>query len=274
MKFDLTRRAAIALVMALALLPTACAKHPTILATPTGKTRAETPLPEAGKRPPEATRIPATQRPYQIKGKTYYPIPSAHGFTESGLASWYGAKFHGRRTSNGEVYDMYAVSAAHKTLPMNTHLLVKNLENGREITVRINDRGPFVRGRIIDLSYRAAQELGMVEQGLARVQITALGEAVRYVEDGRSGERFAAILDFEHGEFYVQVGAFTQQENARRLQQQLDTWGRSAVVKEYDHGGQIFYRVQVSAGDTMSGALRMERVMIEAGFPDAFVVAR
>ena len=269
MKFDLNRRAAIAVITALALLPTACARQPTVILTPTSKTRVEAPAP---KQPPGA-RIPATQRPYQIKGKTYYPIPSAQGFTETGIASWYGAKFHGRRTSNGEIYDMNALTAAHKTLPMNTHLLVSNLENGREITVRINDRGPFVRGRIIDLSNRAARELGMADQGLAKVRITALGEAISYLEDGRSRERFAATPDFEHGEFYVQVGAFTQRDNAERLQKRLAEWGRAAIVLEYDHGGQRFYRVQVTAGNTLTGAQRIERVMVEAGFTDAFVVA-
>lgn len=272
-----TRTGFFLLLAAVALLAGACAK-PVVISAPPGKTRVEAPPPapavETAKQVPRAARIPPTQRPYQIKGKTYYPIPSAHGFVETGIASWYGAKFHGRRTSNGEIYDMHAMTAAHKTLPMNTHLLVTNLENGKEITVRINDRGPFIRGRIIDLSYRAARELGMADQGLAQVRITALGEAVRYVEDGQSRERFAATPDFEHGEFYVQVGAFTQQENAQRLQQKLTEWGRSAVVREYDHGGRIFHRVQVAAGNTLSGAQRLERVMIEAGYTDAFVVAR
>ncbi|MCI5132293.1 MAG: septal ring lytic transglycosylase RlpA family protein, partial [Candidatus Electrothrix sp. EH2] len=97
-------------------------------------------------------KIPGTQRPYVIEGQTYYPIPSAQGYEETGLASWYGDPFHGRKTANGETYDMYGVTAAHKTLPMNTMLLVKNLRNGKTATVRINDRGPFVDGRIIDLS--------------------------------------------------------------------------------------------------------------------------
>lgn len=260
------------LLIILPLLAAACSQ-PTVISTPTGKTRVEAPPPEPGKRSPTVSR-PATQRPYQIKGKTYYPIPSAHGFSETGIASWYGAKFHGRRTSNGEIYDMHAMTAAHKTLPMNTHLLVTNLENGKEITVRINDRGPFIRGRIIDLSYRGAQKLGMAEQGLARVQITALGQTERYVEDGRDKRRFTATPDFEHGEFYVQVGSFTQAANAQRLQQQLDDWGRRAVVQEYDHGGRAFHRVQVVAGDNLSEARRLARVLREAGFQDAFVVAR
>ncbi|MDF1613587.1 septal ring lytic transglycosylase RlpA family protein [Desulfurivibrio dismutans] len=257
-------------LLLLLLALSACGKPP-IISSPTGKSRVEAP-PYSPAQPP-AGRIPPTQRPYQIQGITYYPIPSAHGYSETGIASWYGRKFHGRRTSNGEIYDMHAMTAAHKTLPMDTHLLVENLENGKEITVRINDRGPFVRGRIIDLSYRAAQELGMADQGLAQVRITALGATEHYLEDGRVRQRFAATPDFEHGEFYVQVGAFTVRENAVRLRDQLQEWGRTAVIREYDHGGRLFYRVQVAAGDTLSGAMRFERVMIEAGFTDAFVVA-
>jgi len=259
------------LLLALVLLG-GCAQ-PALITTPDGKTRVGAPAP-AAKQVPEAARIPPTQRPYQIKGKTYYPIPSAYGFVETGIASWYGSKFHGRRTSNGEIYDMHAMTAAHKTLPMNTHLLVTSLETGREITVRINDRGPFVRGRIIDLSYRAARELGMADQGLAQVRITALGQAMRYVENGQTRERFATTPDFEHGDFFVQVGAFTVRENATRLQRQLAAEGRPAVVQEHDHGGRRFHRVQVQAGRTLSGALRLEKTMIKAGFPDAFVVAR
>ena len=117
---------------------------------------------------------PATQRPYVIEGQTYYPIPSAEGYEETGLASWYGDPFHGRKTANGETYNMYGVTAAHKTLPMNTMLLVKNLRNGKTATVRINDRGPFVDGRIIDLSYTTAKKLGIVRNGTGKVQIIAL----------------------------------------------------------------------------------------------------
>ncbi|MGB5685088.1 MAG: septal ring lytic transglycosylase RlpA family protein, partial [Candidatus Electrothrix sp.] len=119
-------------------------------------------------------KIPGTQRPYVIEGQTYHPISSAEGYEETGLASWYGDPFHGRKTANGETYDMYGVTAAHKTLPMDTMLLVKNLANGKATTVRINDRGPFVDGRIIDLSYTTAKELGIVHHGTEQVQIIAL----------------------------------------------------------------------------------------------------
>ncbi|CAK8711744.1 putative endolytic peptidoglycan transglycosylase RlpA [Candidatus Electrothrix laxa] len=140
---------------------------------------------EAGKKQKKKKRkkLPATQRPYVIEGQTYYPISSAEGYEETGLASWYGDPFHGRKTANGETYDMYGVTAAHKTLPMNTMLLVKNLVNGKTTTVRINDRGPFVDGRIIDLSYTTAKELGVVHHGTEKVQIIALCAAEEQGKD-------------------------------------------------------------------------------------------
>jgi len=98
------------------------------------------------------------------------------GYAEKGIASWYGRKYHGRLTANGERYDMHALTAAHKRLPFGAVVVVKNLENGKKVRVRINDRGPFKKGRIIDLSYAAARELGMVEQGLARVKIKVVGQ--------------------------------------------------------------------------------------------------
>jgi len=105
---------------------------------------------------PDARSIPPTQRPYEIFGEVYYPLPSADGFAEEGIASWYGPDFHGNCTSCGEIYDMYEFTAAHKLLPMHTYVRVLNLENNRETVVRINDRGPFVKGRVIDLSLAAA----------------------------------------------------------------------------------------------------------------------
>ncbi|MCI5223596.1 MAG: septal ring lytic transglycosylase RlpA family protein [Candidatus Electrothrix sp. AR4] len=147
-----------------------------------------------GKKGKGKKRQPATQRPYVIKKKTYYPIPSADGYVEKGIASWYGGMFHGRKTANGETYDMRGDTAAHKTLPMNTMLLVENLVNGKSTVVRINDRGPFVAGRIIDLSYTTAQELGVVKNGTEMVRITALGE-----EDVTASAEDSSILsELEH----------------------------------------------------------------------------
>lgn len=218
--------------------------------------------------------IPPTQRPYKIDGKKYYPIPSSVGFTQTGIASWYGKKFHGRKTSNGETYNMYGLTAAHKTLPMNTHVLVQNLENGKEVVTRINDRGPFVKGRIIDLSYLGAMRLGMVENGTARVQVTALGEAITVTRKNKEINQFLPYKDFQQGDFYVQIGSFTNKDNAIRLKEKIISWGKKAVITTFDRGDALFYRVQVKAGDHLTEANRMERVMTESGYPDAFVVAR
>lgn len=111
---------------------------------------------------------------YVVFGRTYYPKSTSRGHVERGIASWYGPKFHGRKTSSGERYDMHQLTAAHKTLPLPTYALVTNLENGRNLIVRINDRGPFVGDRVIDLSYAAAKQLGMDKQGLAKVQVTSI----------------------------------------------------------------------------------------------------
>ncbi|MEJ2689167.1 MAG: septal ring lytic transglycosylase RlpA family protein, partial [Deltaproteobacteria bacterium] len=222
----------------------------------------------------EKDRIPPTQRPYRVDGHIYYPLPSAYGYREFGVASWYGRDFHGRKTSNGETYNMYAETAAHKTLPMGTHVLVRNLDNGRETIVRINDRGPFVRGRIIDLSLTAARKLGIDQCGTARVEVVALGEAATYRSDGRTYKRFLPYADPNRGEFFVQVGSFTNRENAYRLKGRLLAMDRKTVIQSFKANGSTYYRVQVRAGQTLNGARKVERRMEEMGFPEAFVVAR
>ena len=219
------------------------------------------------------TAVPATQRPYVINGRIYYPLPSAEGYIETGVASWYGRKFHGRKTACGERYDMYARTAAHKTLPLQTMLLVKNLENGREIVVRVNDRGPFVKGRIIDLSLTAARELDIVRHGTARVRISALGEAVATRVDHQRIERFLPHKNFATGDFYVQIGSFTNPANADRLKDKMIGYGRQTVIRSYDDGVTIFYRVHVQAGNTLAAAEQQERILEAAGYP-GFVVAR
>jgi len=223
----------------------------------------------------KAGRIPATQRPYQIEGKTYYPLPSAEGYSETGIASWYGNPFHGRKTSNGETYNMYDWTVAHKTLPMNTRLLVENLGNGRSTTVRVNDRGPFVGTRIIDLSYNVARDLGIMKEGTGKVRITALGEAETVtLADNKTAARFLPHEDFQKGDFYVQIGAFTVQENADRLKDKMIKGGREAETVRHDREAQVFYRVQVKAGTTLAIAKQMEQTLAGSGFPGAFVVAR
>lgn len=222
---------------------------------------------------PDRDQIPRTQRPYTIAGKTYYPIPSAYGYVESGIASWYGPQFHGKKTSCGESYDMHGLTAAHKILPMHTRVLVKNLDNNREIVLRINDRGPFVKDRVIDLSFGAAKALGVAGPGTARVLVTAMGEA----EGGAVGEgqgRFVPYGNFREGEFFVQIGAFTNKTNADRLLRQIQGQGRKAVSQVYDlDDGSRYYRVQVWGGRTLEQARRAEQQW-EARFPEAFVIAR
>ncbi len=219
------------------------------------------------------TKIPATQKPYRVNGKTYYPIPSAYGFTQTGIASWYGKKFHGRKTSNGETYNMYKATAAHKTLPMSTHLLVENLQNGQRTIIRINDRGPFVKNRIIDMTYAGAKKLGMLQRGTAKVRLTALGEAVKISGGKQRDERFLPYQNFNSGDFFVQIGAFSKRENANRLKQSMLSQGYKAINHFYKTGNGSYFRVQIHAGHTLEAAHQME-VRLERRFPSAFVIAK
>ena len=137
-------------------------------------------------------------RPYKIQGKWYHPIPDARGFTQTGIASWYGKDFHGKKTANGEIYNMHAMTAAHKTLPLGTWVRVYNLTNGKSCDVRVNDRGPFVRGRIIDLSYSAAKEIGLVGPGTAKVRIKAMAPPAGAAQGDRN--------IYYKGNFTIQLG--------------------------------------------------------------------
>lgn len=215
-------------------------------------------------------KTPATQRPYKINGKTYYPIYSARGYRETGMASWYGKQFHGRKTANGEKYNMYAKTAAHKTLPMNTMVLVRNLENGRETVVRVNDRGPFSRGRIIDLSYGAANDINMVRSGVARTEIIALGEAT-----GSKGKKDELkFQDFNTGSFYIQVGSFLNRDNAVKLANSFADRGLRITIHPYVNKGKTYHRVQVYAGTSLNLARQIEKQILGTGFSGSFVVAR
>lgn len=218
-----------------------------------------------------AAKRPATQIPYVINNKRYFPIPSAHGYKEQGIASWYGSDFHGRRTSNGEIYDMHAMTAAHKTLPMNTMLMVTNLHNKRKIVVRVNDRGPFVRGRIIDLSYKGARQLGIVGNGTAKVEIVALAEGSIH----KKGTPPVLIYDeLGVGEFYVQIGAFAKKINAIKLQKRFTDAGHTTVIQKYFGPESTLYRVQVYVGRNIKNAERAEKALLEHGYEGCFIIAR
>jgi rare lipoprotein A len=157
-------------------------------------------------------------RPYRVFDRQYVPIAASQPYREQGTASWYGKKFHGQRTSSGEVYDMYQMSAAHKTRPIPSYARVTNLANGRSVVVRVNDRGPFHSDRIIDLSYAAASKLGYIAAGSARVEVesvTPAQAAAAPVVTAPAEESKSAVV--ETGTTYIQVGAFSSRENAEDL---------------------------------------------------------
>jgi rare lipoprotein A len=219
---------------------------------------------------PDGKRIKASQRPYTVYGQRYEPLRSHEGFVQTGVASWYGKDFHGKKTSNGEIYDMHAMTAAHKTLPLGVYLKVYNRENGREATVRVNDRGPFVKGRILDLSFAAAKELGVDTAGTARVKIEALG----YRQDGGGGkERYNEPATYDAGDYTVQVGAFKEQANAERLSGEMRKLYKFADVRMTNVNGDVFYRVYAGKYSSLNAAEEAESNFSERGYPGSFAVA-
>jgi len=196
---------------------------------------------------------------YEVFGEQYTVLPSGNGYRERGVASWYGKKFHGRLTSNREPYDMYAMTAAHKTLPLPSYVRVRNLRNSRSVVVRVNDRGPFVHNRIIDLSYAAAMKLDMVQDGTSLVEVTAItfdeptgDRPVRNVTPAEPPENPAApSADAGSGgtrpnSVYAQIGAFGSRENATNRLEALRKRGIfNAFIDTDDASGSPLFRVRV-----------------------------
>ena len=179
--------------------------------------------------------------------------------TQVGYASWYGADFHGQPTASGETYDMHAMTAAHRTLPFGTVVRVVNLDNDAETRVTVNDRGPFVRGRIIDLSRAAAKKLGMAEAGVAKVRVEPLGRDTSYIRSVRVSEGGA-------GRYTVQLGSFAQEENATRLKKALG-WKYSGVyMTKAEVSGKTRYRVRVGSFREMKKARRLAETLAEEGY--------
>lgn len=185
--------------------------------------------------------VPAYNQSYVVHGKRYHVLETGDGYVRRGIASWYGPKFHGRPTSTGKRYNMYALTAASRDLPLPSRVKVTNLQNGREVVVMVNDRGPFVRNRIIDLSYAAAKQLGMIQKGTALVE-------VRVIE---TGERARAQINGSKPEpnprYFLQAGAFAILANAERLKQQLLKQTRAPVeiVTAAANTGSKLYRVRL-----------------------------
>jgi rare lipoprotein A len=193
------------------------------------------------------------------------PSPQVEeGWTERGIASWYGEPYHGRRTASGEVYDMHAFTAAHRSLPFGSMVEVRRRDSGAEVTVRINDRGPFIAGRIIDLSFAAAKRIGLEVDGIAEVSIRVVG---REAPPPRATAPPPATV--EENCFWVQVGAFGEVGNARRAQEALAAAGEKAVVLE---GLDELFRVRLGPFNEAAAAERARNRVIDA-WPGAHVIA-
>jgi len=180
---------------------------------------------------------------YAVHGKRYYTLGSSAGYRERGVASWYGTKFHGKRTSSGEPYDMYAMTAAHKSLPLPTYVRVTNLENGRSVVLRVNDRGPFHDNRIIDLSYVAAWKLGILAKGTGFVEVLALDprvpEPLKVAEATPSPALGSVRL-------YLQTGSFSVRANAEQMRWRMQSVSGGPVnIEPVRIGGRTTYRVRV-----------------------------
>jgi rare lipoprotein A len=218
----------------------------------------------------QATRRQPTQRPYTVNGKRYEPLSSHQGFEQEGIASSYGREFHGRTTSNGEQFDMNAMTAAHKTLPMGVYVRVRHRRSGKEVVVRINDRGPFVGDRIIDLSEAAADRLGMLQEGVAPVKVTALG----YMADRQSGSSgYRQPENYDAGTFSLQVAAFTIRSNAYRYADELRKRYANADVQEALVSGKTYYRVRLGRYSSLRSAQAGQELYERSGFAGCFVVA-
>jgi rare lipoprotein A len=200
---------------------------------------------------------------YDVLGQRYYVLASADGYLERGVASWYGPTFHGGNTSSGEPYDMYGMTAAHKTLPLPSYARVTNLRNGKSIVVRINDRGPFVANRLIDLSYSAAVRLDMLREGTTLVEVRALTPGVPD-ELTRSAATPAPAL-------YLQAGAFSDAQNAQRLLNRLQAAGLASafIASPLQGRASPLYRVRLGPVASVAEFDALNARLAELGIHDA-----
>lgn len=203
------------------------------------------------------------ERPYWVDGVRYVPLFKADGFREEGLASWYGTEEHGNPTSNGELFDKNKPSAAHKTLPLGSIIRVTSKTSGKSLIVRVNDRGPFVQGRIVDLSYCAAQDLGIVSGGVVPVLLEVVEIAPTSVEPAKKGDA---------GSYYtLQVAAFSDRGTAHLLSQKLGKELAYSVIREVETAQGRFYRVHAGKFRTRSDAEAARASLARNGYPDALI---
>ncbi len=197
------------------------------------------------------------------KNTFYYKSPTKvyKGYSETGIASWYGSDFHGKPTASGEIYNMYSMTAAHKTLPLGTYVKVTNLENGRSVIVKINDRGPFVKGRIIDLTYTAAKKLDMIHKGTARVRINIVSSPVKLGRNRFSFKKY----------FAVQLASFKLYDNALEFKKYVKKHFVKTYVKKISVKGDTFFRVLIGNYKTRKEAEKVLKRAEKRGY-DGFVV--
>jgi len=215
---------------------------------------------------------------YEVFGKRYYVMASSLGYVERGVASWYGPGFHAVRTSVGEPYDMYGMTAAHKTLSLPTYVRVTNLQNNKSVVVRVNDRGPFVGNRIIDLSYTAAAKLDMLRHGTAFVEVRAIDPAANQITAVTpvtstlltAPPANPTAANSVRGGLYIQAGAFADRSNAERLASRLRSGNYGTVfVRDAQSGGKTFYRVRIGPVADVAAFDRTVKAIESAGVTDA-----
>jgi rare lipoprotein A len=241
--------------------------------------------------PEENQKLYKVGKPYSILGQRYEPKEDPY-YDEVGEASWYGPGFHGRKTANGEKFDKYDLTAAHRTLPMPCIVKVTNLENGKSVNLRVNDRGPFAKDRIIDVSKKAARILGFEAQGMAHVRVQFLPEETAEIFGGNMPEKLkprqyasygtenARTMIEEkivipkrieqYGSYEIQVGTFRVKENARRVSNDVARFG-VAQMKEIEQEGERLYQVRVGVFKTMSDAERALSLIQQSGYQDALL---
>jgi rare lipoprotein A len=221
--------------------------------------------------------VSGTMRPYPIRGRWYQPAEQP-GYDETGAASWYGDQFNGRPTATGERFDMHALTAAHKTLPLPGLVEVTNLANGRRIVARVNDRGPFVDGRIIDLSRGSAEALGMLQAGVGEVRVRYLGRAPRvgggtalqYARTAPPAPYPTAPPSWENGDYWIQAGAFSDRRAARRV---ADRLGDRATVDMTSGSNAAMFRVLVGPWPDANAAEHARQAVIARGYADALLIS-
>lgn len=222
-----------------------------------------------------------TGNPYMVAGRWYTPMQGVKHYDQTGIASWYGADFHGKLTANGESYDMYSLSAAHKTLPLPTLVRVTNLENGRSVIVRVNDRGPFVKNRLIDLSYAASNVLGFMDQGTTRVRVQTLDQKpetrASTPQPSRAGIPTSiatpeTIESRKQAGIFIQTGAFNSEGNANNMKHALMDTYPSAELHPKQIADKTLYRVRIGPFNDMKQVEKTVVSLQKSGFNQAIVI--